>query len=662
MAPRRRRLLGLASMAWLSGLAALSAHADLVSTQPHPLEPEALPSTAQSMVAPGSHELTRTDADAWLDGFMPGLLARSDIAGAVVVIVRDGHVLTQRGFGYADIAARKAIDPEKTLFRVGSTSKLFTWTAVMQLVEQGKIDLDADVNRYLDFKIPPYQGKPITMRQIMTHTAGFEDAFRGGIAFSGNVDPLGDVVKRMLPARIYEPGTTPAYSNYATAMAGYIVERVSGMPFAEYIERNIFQPLGMTRSTFRQPLPASLAADMAKGYPKASVEPKPFELISVPPAGSLSMTGADAAKFMISQLNQGAGLLKPTTAQLMQTPVYGSVPHLNRMALGFYEQRINGLEAIAHGGDLTFFHGYMWLFPQKNVGLLVELNSAGEDSTPDIIRQMLFEGFSDRYFPAADAKPPAELPTAREHARMLTGSYISSRGAFTNFVDINNLISQVKIGLDREGRPLVPDLFDRPLRTWIEVEPFLWQDTLGHARLSAVVKNGEVVRWSVDEVSPFMVYDRAPWYRDAIWLLPSLGAALAIVLLAAVAWPIGVLTQRYWRRRGASIMHRQDMLPSDRAFAVFAWLVVVVSGGWALALVTLVESMSTLEWPIWLLQIFGTVSYFGLAATAMWKLLGTWTVGRGLFAKAWGVLLVCAAVIILWVALAFHLIGFGAKY
>ncbi len=659
----RLRLASRVSTALLWGLGALSAHAGPAFDQPAPLGPvAALPAVAQSTVAAGSHELTQADANAWLDGFMPGLLARSDIAGAVVVIVKDGDVLTQRGFGYADIAARKPVDPAKTLFRVGSTSKLFTWTAVMQLVEQGKIDLDADVNRYLDFKIPPYQGKPITMRQIMTHTAGFEDAFRGGITYSGTVDQLGDVVKRMLPARIYEPGTTPAYSNYATALAGYIVERVTGMPFDEYIERNIFQPLGMTHSTFRQPLPASLAPDMAKGYPKASVDPKPFELISVPPAGSLSMTGADAAKFMISQLNQGAGLLKPSTAHLMQTPAYGSVPHLNRMALGFYEQRINGLEVIAHGGDLNFFHGYMWLFPQKNVGLLVELNSAGDDSAPDILRQMLFEGFSDRYFPPADAKPPVELPTAREHARMLAGSYISSRGAFTNFVDINNLLSQVRIGLDQEGRPLVPDLFDRPPHEWIEVEPFLWQDPLGHARLGAVAENGRVVRWSVDEVSPFMVYDRAPWYRDAAWLLPSLIAALAMVLLAALAWPIGFFAQRYWRRRGALVTHRQEVLRSDRTFGIFAWLVVVVSAGWALALVTLVESMSTLEWPIWLLQVIGTLSYFGLAATAMWKLLGAWKVGRGFFAKAWGVLLVCAAAIILWVALAFHLIGFGAKY
>jgi len=593
---------------------------------------------------------------------MPASLSWGDIAGAVVVIVKDGHVLTQRGYGYADIAARKAVDPENTLFRVGSTSKLFTWTAVMQLVEQGKIDLDADINRYLDFVVPPYQGKPITMRQIMTHTTGFEDVFKGGITFSGSVDPLGVVVKRMLPARVYGPGTTPAYSNYATALAGYVVERVSGKPFADYIEQNIFQPLGMSHSTFRQPVPASLAPLMAKGYPKASVDPEPFELVSVPPAGSLSMTGADAAKFMISQLNHAAGLLKPATSQLMQTPAFGAVPRLDRMALGFYEQRINGMEVIAHGGDLIYFHGYMWLFLQKNVGLLIEMNSAGTDSAPDIIRQRLFEQFADRYFPAADTHPPVELPTAREHARMLTGSYISSRGAFRNFVAINNLLSQVKIGLDDEGRPLVPDLFDRPPAQWIEVEPFLWRDASGHARLGAVAANDRVMRWTVNEISPFMVYDRAAWYQNAIWLLPALVGALALVLLAAVAWPAGLLVQRYARSNGAVIPDRDKMLRSDRVLALFALLAVVVSGGWTLLFVILSESKTPADWPIWLLEIAGTLSFFGLAAASIWKLAWTLKVGRGWSARLWGVLLVCAAAIILWVAISFHLISFGANY
>ena len=199
----------------------------------------ALASNVQAGVTTDSarHELSKADADAWLDGFMAYALRQDDIAGAEVVIVKDGQILTERGFGYADVATRKAVDPTLTLFRPGSISKLFTWTAVMQLVEQGKIDLDADVNRYIDFKIPPFRGHPITMRDLMTHTPGFGDVFKDGIRSTGDVPPLGVVVKRMLPDRIYAPGTTPAYSNYGCTLAGYVVERVSGMPFNDYVER-----------------------------------------------------------------------------------------------------------------------------------------------------------------------------------------------------------------------------------------------------------------------------------------------------------------------------------------------------------------------------------------------------------------------------------------
>jgi len=195
---------------------------------------------------PTGEALTADDLDAWLDGYMPYALKIGDIAGAVVVVVKDGQVLTQRGYGYADVAKRIPVNPARTLFRPGSVSKLFTWTAVMQQVEQGKLDLDADVNRYLDFRIPDYDGKPITLRNIMTHTTGFDETGKG-IIFedSSRLIPLGDYVKGALPKRIYAPGSTPSYSNYATALAGYIVERVSGQSFDAYVEQRIFAPLGM---------------------------------------------------------------------------------------------------------------------------------------------------------------------------------------------------------------------------------------------------------------------------------------------------------------------------------------------------------------------------------------------------------------------------------
>jgi CubicO group peptidase (beta-lactamase class C family) len=603
-------------------------------------------------------ELTKSDADSWLDGFMPNTLKSNDIAGAVVVIVKDGQVLTERGFGYADMAARKRVDPATTMFRAGSISKLFTWTAVMQLVEQGKIDLDADVNQYLDFKIPPYQGKPITMRNLMTHTPGFEDAFKGGIRFSGQVPPLGDVLKRMLPERVFAPGTTPAYSNYGAGLASYIVQRVSGIPFEEYVEHNIFAPLDMTHSSFRQPLPAQLAPFMAQGYPKASEEAKPYELISIPAAGSLAVSGTDMAKFMIAHLNQGAGLMKPETALLMHTPSHVTVPGTDRMALGFYEMKINGLSAVAHGGDLHFFHSDMWIFPTKNVGLFLSMNSAGEQSPTELIRVSLFEQFADRYFPAANAAAPVELPTAREHARMLAGSYISSRAPFSNFTDAVNFIGQVKITLDKDGRPVVPEILGGPLRKWIEVAPFVWQDAYGHGRLGAVPENDRVVRWSFDPVSPFMVWDRAPWYRDGTWLMPLCVGALILVALTALSWPAGALSRR---RFGLAIALSGSDLRSYRWVRALSWLVLAALGGWAWLFSSL-GSDTNVDPAIWLLEIAGTVGFVGLCGAALWNLQRVWQTDRGWFAKLWGVLLVLAALVTLYVALTFHLISFGTRY
>ena len=157
------------------------------------------------------------------------------------------------------------------------------------------------MNRYLD-QHPGLRGKRVTMRHLMTHTPGFEEVLKGGIRFTGDLPALGDFLKRWIPKRVFAPGTTPAYSNYGAALAGYVSERVSGESFDGYVERHIFEPLGMLHSTFRQPLPASLAPFVSKGYELSSEAGTPFELIAVPPAGSASMSGADIAKFMIAQL------------------------------------------------------------------------------------------------------------------------------------------------------------------------------------------------------------------------------------------------------------------------------------------------------------------------------------------------------------------------
>ncbi len=609
------------------------------------------------------HELTAADADAWLDGYLPIALAQADIAGAVVIIVKDGQVLTQRGFGYADIAARRRVDPQTTLFRPGSISKLFTWTAVMQLVEQGKLELDADVNRYLDFTIPPFEGKPVTMRNIMTHTPGFEAALKHLIVFqgSGPVPPLGDAVKERLPKRVFAPGTTGAYSNYAVGLAGYIVQRVSGMPFEDYIERKVFAPLGMTQATFRQPLPAALAPFMAKGYRLASLEPEPYEFVTLPPAGSLAVSAADMAKFMIAHLDQGAGLMQPATARMMHEPAHVAVPGVDRMALGFIEQRINGLAAIGHGGDAINFHSDLWLLPAQHVGLFMSMNSAGIGNATHVIRLALFQQFGKRYFAQARAAARTELSTAKEHARMLAGSYIASNGSFSNFVDFANFVGQTNIGLDRDGRPFIPGLpdFAGAARQWIEVAPFHWQDAHGPERLAAQVEDGRVMRWGVDDDAPTNVFNRAPWYRDAAWLQPLSAASLIVLLFTALSWPVAALARR---RHGALNPLTGADLIGYRLIRAFAWLTLIVLGGWMSLLGLRTIVLGNIDGRIWLLQIAGALGGFGLAAVAVWNLWRAIAHPLGRLAAMYRAVQVLAALTVLYVMMTFHLIGFGAKF
>ncbi|MCD9028008.1 beta-lactamase family protein [Luteimonas sp. BDR2-5] len=630
-------------------------------------EADAADALAPSGSAPA---LTRADAEAWLDGFFPYALAAGDIAGAVVVVVKDGDVLLQKGYGHADLAAGTPVEPDATLFRPGSVSKLFTWTAVMQLVEQGRLDLDADVNQYLDFEIPARDGKPLTLRQALTHTTGMEEQIRGLItAREDEVVPLGDALKHWVPERIHVPGTTPAYSNYATALAGYVVERVSGESFDDYIERHIFQPLGMAHSSFRQPLPPALLAHMSKGYARASEgEPKDYEFISLAPAGSLAATGADMARFMIAHLQDGAygdaRILGADTARQMHSTGQASVGPLNRMMLGFYETSVNGHRAISHGGDTQWFHSDLQLFLDDGIGLFVSMNSSGRDGATGHIRYALSRGFADRYLPGAP-EPPAGVSEedARAHARQLAGTYTSSRRPDSSFLSLANLLGPVKVAANEDGTISVA-MATGPggaPKKWREIAPYLWQDTASTDRLAADVVDGKITRFSMEPYAPIMVFQRvSAWQALA---MPLLLASLGVLLLTVVAWPVSALVRRYYgvpyRLTGADAR-------AHRLVRIAALLVLLAVGG-ALTLVVGMLSKLELTSPgtdglIIAIRLFATVVLPVGAAVAVWN---AWQVLRGrrrLLAKLWALLLALACLFLLWIGFANHVIGFGAHY
>ena len=634
--------------------------------------PQLQPETAMEQAPPsqpspeGVATLNTQDVTAWLDGFMPYALDHGRIAGAVVVVVKDGETIAEKGYGYADLAEREPVDPQTTLFRPGSVSKLFTWTAVMQQVEAGTIDLDADINTYLDFEVPHYEGKPVTMRHLMTHTAGFEESVRHLISDRPDaIMPLRQFAIEDLPAQVYAPGTTPAYSNYGTALAGYIVERVSGMPFDDYIDQRIFTPLDMQYATFRQPLPDRLEPFMSKGYVDVTQAPKDYEMVIPAPAGSLAASGSAMGKFMIAHLANGGPILQPQTAREMHDYRAPGVGPLNTMALGFYEQWVNGRRAIAHGGDTQWFHSDLWLFPEENVGVYISVNSAGRNGAASAIRSALFHNFADRYFPAPDDLTPIDAETARQHAEMMAGTYVSSRGSFTNFMSVLGLAGGIEVTVGPDGELMVPGLdgIAAGARDWIEVAPFVWRDRATGERLAATVENGEVKRFSIDAISPFMVMVPAPAATNPAWLMPVVLAALFIVVLAALAWPLRAIVRRRFK---ADFMLQGRALTAYRLSRLFAWLVILAVAGWVALVMAFSADIGAiggpLDWLINLLRILTPLAALGLIVTAGWHL---WLCLRG--KQRWtmvlgAVLLLLAGLVFGWVTIQFNLYGFGMVY
>ncbi len=496
--------------------------------------------------------MTAGDVAAWLDGYLPYALERGDVAGAVIIVVKDGQTLVGRGYGHADRASGVPVDPDETLFRIGSVGKLFTWTAVMQLVEAGRLDLDRDINEYLDFTIPDRDGQHITLRNLMTHTPGFEEIVKNLVTDEADRSlALNEYLKAWTPERIYRPGEVPAYSNYGASLAGYyIVQRVSGESLDDYLDHHLFKPLDMNNTTTRQPLPTTLLPHMSSGYDTASGPARPFEFVNSAPAGSATATGADMAKFMIAYLQEGqsAGvrILESKTVQQIFGTRLSLVPPLNGMLLGFMQQDSKGRRIAGHAGDTQFFHSSLDLFLDHGVGVFLSMNSTGTNAAAHYFRTDLVARFADRYLPVPNVNAPVDAETAAEHARMMSGMYKASRRAQSSFLNLANLLSQVEVSLDEDGGLLVSDLVSlsgQPMK-WVEVAPFVWRQIDGSERLAARVENGSVAMFSVDSAAPFNVFLPVRWWESSKLLHPLLGCAILTIALTIVAWPLAAIARK----------------------------------------------------------------------------------------------------------------------
>ena len=516
-------------------------------------EHQSIPGASPEPIVEGAGLRGSDDLEAFFDGVMAAHLKAQRTAGATVSVVKDGEIFFAKGYGHADLEKEIPVDAERTLFRVGSTSKLFTWTAILQLMEQGKVDLDQDVNTYLtQFKVPATFAQPITLRNLMTHTPGLEDGALGYLIVRSKEESpeLADTLELHMPARVRPPttdwsdGTNASYSNWGTALAGLIVANVSGLPYDEYIERNIFQPLGMSRSSFREPLPDGLIADMSKGYRyRGTQEAGGFEYIHhFGPAGSMSSSATDMARFMIAHLQNGrfgdTRILQDSTAELAHSRQFSPSPYVNGSGLGFYETWINGRRFIGHAGDTTYFHTDLALLKSENLGIFVSYN--GSPVLPFSARGDLLQGFMDRYYPARlpVVDPPADFET---RAARYAGSYLFSRHSFTKNEKLFGILTSLKVAPTDHDTLLVALPGEVVPGEFVEVAPDTFRRRDGGDMIAfAANEDGEVTHF-VGWPLAFMAAYKVAWYQR----VELYGLIAVLAILCSVAAILGAL--RSWK-------------------------------------------------------------------------------------------------------------------
>ncbi len=613
---------------------------------------------AQTPAPGGRLDLTTENLAGVIDPLMTAWIEQHRGPGAVVVVVTRDATIFAKGYGLADIEAKRPFTTNATLVRPGSISKLFTGIAVMQLVDAGKLDLDRDVNDYIDFAIPtPDGGVPVTLRRLLTHRAGFEEHFKGLFSRDAEPVPLRKWLVDSLPRRLFPKGDVEAYSNYGFALAGYIVERASGEPFTAYIQRHIIEPLAMNHSTFQQPLPADLAPLVAKPYRSSDQPPiAPFETI-IAPAGALSATADDMSRFMRMLMNGGelddVRILSKARLDEMMAPQSSSPA--GYLGLVFIGKKIAGRDTLGHDGETMAFFSRLDLFLADGVGIFVSRDGNGEiktgreipNITPMVARRFLSEPPR-----AAGARTPASSEEAS-----IAGSYHASRRAESTFVRLRDLISQRIVRIDGDGNArLLPSV-------WPYGEGTLFRH-IGRNLYAGPERFAYVEDKSGSHIAtPAAQLQRLPLYLDARWIMPALEASIAAVAATLLSWPFAALWRRWRKRQFGDDLADRRLYRAVRLVLLgdlIAILATAVLFAFATADLTLLGDR--LDPAVLALYIAAWIGVVG-AIAVVWASFRFWRNGVGSrWARIHHTLLAASSVMIAWFFVVFRIAGTTLNY
>jgi len=490
------------------------------------------------------------ELEEFLDRLFKEKMAEFHVPGAAFSMVKDGEIFMKKGYGYADLENDIPVDPDYTLFRIGSVTKLVTATAVMQLYEQGLLDLEEDLNQKLSiFELEEKYSRPVTAAHLLTHTGGFDECLLGtSVRTKEEIVPLGQYLKHNMPPRVMPPGEVFSYSNHGMALAGHLVEEISGDSFYQYLESNIFHPLKMHNSTFPEGGGDLIGLALGYDYRRGRFEPAALDYILPSPAGAMVSTSGDMARFMLAHLQKGhldgRRILDDKTAAEMHSTQFSHHPKLQGFTYGFYEMLQGEHRFIWHGGQHPGFVSVLLLLPEQNTGFFCAYNASDTR-----LMYALFSEFIEHFYPRD--KPTGLEPVAASCLNGLTGNYRLTRYARTTSEKLLAMGMEIRVSSEENTALLTRPALSpgtQPTR-WIQVEPFLFQYEGGEDRLSfRKNENGQVSFMFTDIDS----WERLSWYESAIFQLGLAAFCLIVFLSALISWPAVYLYRRLFRAPDAA--------------------------------------------------------------------------------------------------------------
>jgi len=505
--------------------------------------------TSTNQTSPSQGPTDPAEMEAFMDDLFTQQMDEYHVAGAAVAVVKDGQLFFTKGYGYADVENKIPVDPEQTIFRIGSVGKVFTWTAVMQLVEQGKLDLDTDVNTYLDFHIPDTYHQPITLKHLMTHTSGFDDRWLESlVSDDSELMSVREWLVSNMPGPVRPPGEAAGYSNYNAMLAGYIVARVSGKSYEEYMQEHIFTPLGMTHSSSQSPIKENLSTNLSVGYVYENGVFQAFPNYTAQPAllpsGGHQMSVTDMARFMIAHLQGGfygdasteMRILEESTARQMQNTLYTPDPRLLGMAYGFADMSDNGQRTLGHEGFSPPMQSQLLLLPDQHLGIFVVFNSDARELTTQHFG--LQRAFFDHYYPAPVVEPIQPPADFAERADRFVGLYHLASSNSTTPEKIMGLFGYftLEISDPGDGTLLVP--IQGVEMRFVEVEPLYFRQVDGpFAIVFREDDKGRITHMFTD-IMPQYALVKLNWYE-----MPGFNMILAqiCVLIFLSMLPVAVI-------------------------------------------------------------------------------------------------------------------------